>query len=330
MIAQATRSTGGVLDVEFPAEPKFDYLPEVTKDQGPYAFLTIQEGCDKFCHFCCVPYTRGAEFSRPVADIEQEAKQLVTKGSKEIILLGQNVNAYHGQGTSESDEWGLGKLMTHLSIIDGLRRLRYSTSHPHDVDDELISAHRDIPQVMPYVHLPVQSGSDQILKAMNRKHTADDYRRIIEKFKNARSDIAFSSDFIVGYPGETDADFEDTVKLVKDIKFALAYSFKYSPRPGTPAAALESQVPEALKAERLEYLQGILRQQQLEFNQGLVGTEQEVLLTQTGRLEGQLVGHSVYQQLVHIKAPTSLLGKIVKVKITAAGLKSLAGTHVSY
>ncbi len=329
MIAQATRATGGVLDVEFPVEPKFDYLPEASKSPGVSTFLTIQEGCDKFCHFCCVPYTRGAEYSRPVAEIEQEAKELITNGAQEIILLGQNVNAYHGQGVDGSDEWGLGKLMRHLATLKGLERIRYTTSHPRDVDDELIAAHRDVPQVMPYIHLPVQSGSDKILKAMNRKHTVDEYRRIIDKFQTARPDMGFSSDFIVGYPGETEADFNDTLQLVKDIQFAQAYSFKYSPRPGTPGAALEYQVPETVKAERLQRLQEVLRTQQTKFNQKLMGTNQDILLEKPGRHEGQLIGHSIYQQAVYLKAPKNLLGEIIKVKITAAGLNSLAGVYAS-
>ncbi len=335
MIAQATRASDptdgpgqGVLDVEFSAEPKFDHLPARSQSTDISAFLTIQEGCDKFCHFCCVPYTRGAEYSRPVTDIENEAKQLIARGAKEITLLGQNVNAYHGLGVDGSDEWGLGKLMRRLASIEGLKRIRYTTSHPRDVDNELIAAHREIPQVMPYIHLPVQSGSDRILKAMNRKHTANDYLRIIDQFRTARPDIAFSSDFIVGYPGETDQDFADTMKLVEQVTFVQAYSFKYSRRPGTTAAALEDQIPEEIKLDRLTQLQTLLRQQQLDFNKSQIGSVQTVLLGKIGRQDEQLVGHSAYQQTVHVKAPQDLLGQMVDVSVTTVTMKSLTGTIV--
>lgn len=334
MIAKAMRKLDekgrGVLNVDFPAQPKFDSLPKTTATQNVSAFLTIQEGCDKFCRFCCVPYTRGAEFSRSVDEIHQEALHLVSKGAKEITLLGQNVNAYHGASPEQaSDEWGLGRLMRHLSSIEGLHRLRYMTSHPRDVDQELIMAHGEDPKVMPYIHLPVQSGSDAILKAMNRRHTGDEYRRIIERFRDACADIAFSSDFIVGYPGETDTDFEDTMKLVAEIQFAQAYSFKYSPRPGTPAAALDDQIPEAVKSERLELLQDLLRQQQNAFNNGLEGTIQSILVEKKGREAGQLVGRTPYLQVVHIQAPESMVGQIIDVKITQAGTNTLHGEVIS-
>ncbi len=332
MIAQATRASDGsgrgVLDVEFPVEPKFDSLPAVTTPSGPSVFLTIQEGCDKFCHFCCVPYTRGAEFSRPVKDIETEARQLVAKGAKEITLLGQNVNAYHGQGIDSESEWGLGRLLGYLAKVEGLERLRYTTSHPRDVDEELIAAHRDEAKVMPFIHLPVQSGSDQILKAMNRKHTVQEYVDIIERFRKTRPEIAFSSDFIVGYPGENDQDFEDTLKLIESVNFAQAYSFKYSRRPGTPAAALDYQVPEDVKSERLKRLQQLVQQQQLTFNRSLIGTQQAILIEKPGRQDGQWIGRSPYMQSVHFHGGADLQGQFVDVNIIAAGQNSLAGDLV--
>ena len=332
MIAQATRAKDdregpgrGILDVDFPLQPKFDSLPEIRSVEGASAFLTIQEGCDKFCHFCCVPYTRGAEFSRPVKDILCEAEQLIAKGAKEITLLGQNVNAYHGESKDGAGEWGLGRLLFKLAELKGLERIRYMTSHPRDVDDELIAAHRDLEKVMPFLHLPVQSGSDHVLKAMNRKHTADTYRQIIDKFRKARPDIAFSSDFIVGYPGENDRDFEDTLQLVRDVFYAQCYSFKYSPRQGTPAAALETQVPEEIKEERLQRLQELLRQQQLEFNQGCVGKRMPVLFEKAGRKAGQIIGKNAYLQSVHTYGNDRLIGQILDVDITSAGQNSLAG-----
>lgn len=334
MVAEATRKveleTGegrGVLNLDFPEEAKFDHLP-APSGQGASAYLSIQEGCDKFCHFCCVPYTRGAEYSRPVFDIVQEARQLVDKGAKDITLLGQNVNAYHGEGKAGS-AWGLGRLMGELAQIKGLERLRYTTSHPQDMDQELIEAHRDIPEVMPYLHLPVQSGSDRILKAMNRKHTADHYRHIIEELRKARPDIALTSDFIVGYPGETDEDFEETLQLVKDIDYAMAYSFIYSKRAGTPAATLPNQVPADVSSQRLVKLQNVLQQQQLAFNQKSVGKIVPVLFEDQGKLEGQLLGRSPYLQRVHAHGAERLLGEIVDVKIHSAGLNSLIGDIVT-
>lgn len=330
MIAQATRaldtSTGpgrGVLDVDFPVEPKFDFLPENRSVEGGSAFLTIQEGCDKFCHFCCVPYTRGAEFSRPVRDIVLEAQQLLDKGVKEITLLGQNVNAYHGEGADGKD-WGLGRLMTQLAELPGLQRLRYTTSHPRDVDEELIAAHRDLPMVMPYIHLPVQSGSDHMLKNMNRKHTADEYRDIIRRFREAQAGAEFSSDFIVGYPGESEKDFEDTMQLVRDVFYAQCFSFKYSPRHGTPAAALDYQVPEEVKEERLQRLQALLNEQQMQFNQSCVGKRMPILLEKEGRKPGQVIGKSAYLQSVHVMSDAAI-GEIIDVEITSAGQYGLEG-----
>ncbi len=256
MVAKASRAGQRVLDTDFPLEPKFDHLPAPSV-QGPAAFLSVQEGCDKFCTFCVVPYTRGAEYSRPVAAVSAEARSLVEKGVREITLLGQNVNGYHGAGP-DGRGWGLGRLIRNLAEIAGLERIRYTTSHPRDMDDDLIMAHRDIPQLMPFLHLPVQSGSDRILAQMNRQHTADDYRRLIGKLRAAQPDMALSSDFIVGFPGESDADFAQTLQLVEDVGFAQAYSFKYSPRPGTPAAMMGEQISEALKEERLTRLQGVI------------------------------------------------------------------------
>jgi tRNA-2-methylthio-N6-dimethylallyladenosine synthase len=331
MIAQATRAIDqkqgpgrGILDVDFPIEPKFDFLPEIGVVEGGSGFLTIQEGCDKFCHFCCVPYTRGAEFSRPIKDIIIEAEQLLAKGVKDITLLGQNVNAYHGEGP-DGTEWGLGRLLYHMADMPGLKRLRYTTSHPRDVDDELIAAHRDLPVVMPYIHLPVQSGSDHILKAMNRRHTSDEYREIIRRFREVCPDAAFSSDFIVGYPGESEKDFEDTMQLVRDVFYAQCFSFKYSPRHGTPAAALELQVPEEVKTERLERLQSLLKDQQLVFNESCVGKRMSILLEKPGRKAGQVIGKSAYLQSVHVEADASLIGQIIDVEITSSGQYGLEG-----
>ncbi len=314
----------GLVDTDFPAESKFDALPEEAASQGAAAFLTIQEGCDKFCTFCVVPYTRGAEFSRPVSSLLDEAKKMVATGAAEITLLGQNVNAFHGEGP-DGKTWGLGRLLRALAEIDGLARLRYTTSHPRDMDDELIEAHRDLGVLMPFLHLPVQSGSDRILDAMNRRHTAEDYLRIIDRLRGVRPDIALSSDFIVGFPGERDQDFADTLKLVTEVGYAQAYSFKYSPRPGTPAAAVEDQVDETVKAERLAMLQQLLNAQQLAFNQGSVGRVVPLLLERKGKFPGQLVGRSPHMQSVHVQAPDRLLGKIVQVEIEGAHANSLSG-----
>ena len=325
MVAQAARAGGAVIETDFPAEDKFDFLPEQSAPQGVTAFLTIQEGCDKFCSFCVVPYTRGAEQSRSAATILAEARRLIAQGSREITLLGQNVNAWHGE-----PGWGLGRLLRAMADLPGLARLRYATSHPRDMDDDLIEAHRDLPMLMPFLHLPVQSGSDRILTAMNRKHTADDYRRLADRLRTARPDLALSSDFIVGHPGETEADFEATMSLVRDVGFAQAYSFKYSKRPGTPAAGAPSQVPEAEKDRRLQALQSLLRDQQQRFNAACVGTGDvgNVLFTGPGRHPGQVVGRSSYLQPIHVLGSSSLIGDEVPVRIQAAHSNSLSGTLV--
>jgi tRNA-2-methylthio-N6-dimethylallyladenosine synthase len=325
MIARVTRETGGVLNTEFPTEPKFDSLPD-QKNSGVSAFLSIQEGCDKFCTFCVVPYTRGAEYSRSVKAIIAEAERLVEGGARELTLLGQNVNAFHGRDEN-NEVWGLGRLFYRLADIPNLKRLRYMTSHPRDMDDVLIAAHRDLPQLMPFLHLPVQSGSDAILEAMNRKHTGDDYRRILEKLRAVRPDIALSSDFIIGFPGESDADFNATMQLVRDIGFAQAYSFKYSRRPGTPAAAMTNQIPEDVKDARLQELQTLLREQQIAFNQSLVGQTLPVLFDDDGRHEGQVHGRSPFMQSTYIDASAAIRARItgqeLMVKITSARQNSL-------
>lgn len=327
MVARIARAGGSVIDTDFPVESKFDLLPEEAAPQNEgnlTAFLTIQEGCDKFCSFCVVPYTRGAETSRPVDSILAEAERLVASGVKEITLLGQNVNAYHGDwknGTASLPE--LAALLHEK--IPALKRLRYITSHPRDMEQSLIDAHRDNPIFMPYLHLPIQSGSDKVLKAMNRGHTADEYREIIRRLREARPDIALTSDFIVGHPGETDEDFEATMQLVRDVRFASAYSFKYSQRPGTPAAGQPFQVAEDVKEKRLAALQALLREQQDAFNASLVGTVQDILVTGIGRKPGQLNGRSPYLQPVHFDGDPSLIGQIVKVHITAPFTNSLGG-----
>ena len=327
MVARATRSGARqVLDTEFPAVPKFDRLPEEAAPQGVSAFLTVQEGCDKFCSFCVVPYTRGAEYSRDADAVLAEARRLVAGGAAEITLLGQNVNAYHGLGP-DGRPWGLGRLIRELARIDGLERLRYTTSHPRDMDDELIAAHGDVPKLMPHLHLPVQSGSDRVLAAMNRRHGAADYRRLVARLRAARPDIALSSDFIVGFPGESERDFEDTLELVREVRFAGAYSFRYSPRPGTPAAAAE-QVDETVKSARLARLQALLREQQQAFNRAAVGHVVPVLFEAPGRSAGQLTGRSPWMQAVHASAPTDLVGRLAPVRVTRALANSLAGELV--
>jgi tRNA-2-methylthio-N6-dimethylallyladenosine synthase len=328
LVAKAARSNGVVLDTDFPAEAKFDFLPEPQTARGVSAFLSIQEGCDKFCTFCVVPYTRGAEYSRPAASILAEARRLVDLGAREITLLGQNVNAYHGAGPDGGD-WGLGRLIRAVAAIPGLARIRYTTSHPRDVDDELIAAHREVDALMPFLHLPVQSGSDRVLEAMNRRHGADDYRRIVERLRTARPDLALSSDFITGFPGESDEDFDATMKLVRDIGFAQSFSFKYSARPGTPAATMKRQVPEDVKAARLGALQDLLQKQQRAFNGAMLGRELPVLFEKPGRHPGQLVGRSPYLQAVHAAAPEALLGSIAPVRIAALSANSLAGEVAS-
>ncbi|MGB1025552.1 MAG: MiaB/RimO family radical SAM methylthiotransferase, partial [Rhodospirillaceae bacterium] len=320
--AQVTEKGGRLIDTDFPVETKFEALPR-PEGEGPTAFLSIQEGCDKFCTFCVVPYTRGAEYSRPVADIVAEAKGLVARGVREVTLLGQNVNAYHGL-TVGGAEAGLGDLLQDLAGIEGLERLRYTTSHPRDVDAALIAAHRDIPQVVPFLHLPVQSGSDRILAAMNRGHDAASYRAILADFRAARPEMMFSSDFIVGFPGETEEDFQDTLRLAEEVGFIQAYSFKYSPRPGTPAAGLEDQVAEDVKADRLARLQKALTEAQTAFNRSLVGAEMTVLFDRPGRHPGQLVGRSPFMQPVHVTAPPEAIGSLHRVRVVQAMPNSLA------
>jgi tRNA-2-methylthio-N6-dimethylallyladenosine synthase len=332
MVARAARAGNKapgarVIETDFPPEDKFDHLPDSATPQGVTAFLTIQEGCDKFCSFCVVPYTRGAEQSRSATTILREARHLVSQGAREITLLGQNVNAWHGEAPDGSI-WRLGRLLREVSDIENLLRLRYATSHPRDMDDDLIAAHRELPTLMPFLHLPVQSGSDRILTAMNRKHTADDYRRTAAKLRDARPDVALSSDFIVGHPGETEADFEATMTMVRDINFAMAYSFKYSPRPGTPAAGAPARVAEADKDRRLQALQALLRQQQQKFNAGCVGLDLPVLFTGQGRHPGQIMGRSPFLQPVHLTGGVDLVGTESMVRIVADHSNSLAGTLV--
>ena len=324
MVAMVGQTAKAVVDTDFPAERKFDRLPETADAGAAAAFLTVQEGCDKFCTFCVVPYTRGAEYSRPAAAILAEARRLAVAGVCEITLLGQNVNCYHGT-SPDGAEWRLGRLIRELSEIEGVARIRYTTSYPADMDEELIATHRDVPQLMPFLHLPVQSGSDKILTAMNRRHKVDDYRRLADQLRAARPDLALSSDFIVGFPGETDDDFKATVQLIKDVGFVQAYSFKFSPRPGTPAAALEARIAEDVKAERLASLQELLKGQQQAFNEDCIGQILPVLLERRGRHSGQMVGRSPYMQPVHVTAPRSLFGIIANLRIEAGSANSLAG-----
>ncbi|WP_109121031.1 tRNA (N6-isopentenyl adenosine(37)-C2)-methylthiotransferase MiaB [Azospirillum sp. TSO22-1] len=325
MVAKAHRAAGAVLNTDFPAESKFDHLPEDSGGQGVSAFLAVQEGCDKFCTFCVVPYTRGAEFSRPAFQVLAEAKRMIANGTREINLLGQNVNAYHGEA-ADGSTWSLARLIRELAEIDGLARIRYTTSHPRDLQDDLIRAHAEVPQLMPYLHLPVQAGSDRILAAMNRKHTADHYRAIVDKLRTANPDLALSGDFIVGFPGESDADFAETLRLVNDVTYAQAYSFKYSPRPGTPASTEARQVPEEVKSERLAALQQLLDAQQAAFNAGFVGRTVPVLFDRPGKRPGQLMGRSPHMQSVYVQASERLVGTIADVRIEAAYANSLAGT----
>jgi len=322
MVTRAIRDGGGVVELDFPAVQKFDFLPEVTSSQGVSAFLSVQEGCDKFCSFCVVPYTRGAEYSRPASSIEHEARKLVDGGALEITLLGQNVNAYHGDGAGRTAS--LAGLISQLAKISGLERIRYTTSHPRDMSADLIALHGSEPKLMPFLHLPVQSGSDTVLKRMNRKHGRDFYLSIIASLRKTRPDIAFSSDFIVGFPGETEKDFEDTINLVEQVGYASAYSFKYSPRPGTPAAS-DEQLPESVKDERLQRLQALILKQQLAFNQSAVGTNTTVLLDRQGKYDGQLVGKNPAMQSVHVMGAENYRGKLVEVRVTEAYLNSVAG-----
>jgi tRNA-2-methylthio-N6-dimethylallyladenosine synthase len=327
LLARKQAGERSVVETEFPAEDKFEGLDaSAAPKRGVAAFLTVQEGCDKFCTFCVVPYTRGAEFSRPVTQVLGEARKMAAQGVKEFTLLGQNVNAYHGLD-AEGRAAGLARLVAELSRIKGIERLRYTTSHPRDMTDDLIAAHAENPKLMPYLHLPVQSGSDRVLKAMNRGHDAESYLRLIEKVRAARPDIALSGDFIVGFPGETDADFRATLEIVRQVGYASAYSFKYSPRPGTPAAEHETQISEAEKSARLYELQALIHAQQTAFNASLVGRTVPVLLEKPGRDPGQLVGRSPYLQSVHLQAGKDLIGTIVDTHITGVGTNSLSGHY---
>jgi tRNA-2-methylthio-N6-dimethylallyladenosine synthase len=324
MIARLARQGGHALQTDFPAVAKFDSLPEPESGAAPSSFLTVQEGCDKFCTFCVVPYTRGAEYSRPVAEILREAAILCGKGAREIVLLGQNVNAYRGQGP-DGEIWSLARLIAALADIDGIARLRYTTSHPRDMREDLIRAHRNIEKLMPYLHLPVQSGSDKVLGAMNRRHGREDYLRLIERIRTARPDIAISGDFIVGFPGETDHDFRDTLALVREVRYAQAFSFKYSARPGTPAAAARKQIPDAMKDARLQELQALLSEQQDMFNAACEGRVLPVLFEKPGRKKGQALGRTPYLQPVHADGAERLIGRIAEVRIEAALPNSLKG-----
>ena len=328
LLARANGLGTSVVDTEFPAQSKFDQLPARTPGRMPAAFLTVQEGCDKFCTFCVVPYTRGAEFSRPVAKLVDEAQKLADGGVRELTLLGQNVNAYHGEAPDGSN-WGLALLIARLSLIEGIARIRYMTSHPRDMDDALIAEHARNEKLMPFLHLPFQSGSDRILAAMNRKHTVAEYEALIARIRAARPEIALSTDIIAGFPGETDADFEATLALVVRIGFAQAYSFKFSPRPGTPAASHAGQIDDAVMTERLARLQALLSAQQKAFNTGCVGATLPVLFEKAGRKPGQLIGRSPYLQAVHAEAPPSRIGQIAKVAVSSASLSSLGGVIVA-
>lgn len=322
------RVRGGekIVETEYAIEDKFEHLPQPKRAElarrGVTAFLTVQEGCDKFCTFCVVPYTRGSEVSRPVAQIVAEAERLAEAGVREVTLLGQNVNAWHGVGEN-GEEWGLGRLLFRLAEIPGLARLRYTTSHPRDMDDELIAAHRDLPALMPYLHLPVQSGSDRILKAMNRRHTARDYLALIERIRAARPDIAMSGDFIVGFPGETDEDFEATLKLVREVGYASAFTFKYSPRPGTPGAEMEGHLSETVKDERLQRLQALINDQQQNFIASVVGRTVSTLIEKPGRRPGQILGRSPWLNPVIVDDKAGGIGDIIDVRITKTGPNSL-------
>ena len=317
LIARSARASGERLAADFEPQAKFDSLPEERAVDGYSAFLTVQEGCDKFCTFCVVPYTRGAEYSRPPEAIEAEARGLAAKGVREVTLLGQNVNAYQG---------GLAPLIRRLARIEGLARIRYTTSHPRDLDDDLIAAHAEVEALMPYLHLPVQSGSDRILKAMNRGHSAEHYLRLVERVRASRPDIALSGDFIVGFPGETETDFEATLALVREARYASAFSFAYSRRPGTPASAMPGQVDAEVRTERLHRLQALLEEQQRDFNAGFAGRTVKVLFERPGRHSGQILGRSPWLQAVHAEGPQQMIGQVVPVKITGVARMSLAAS----
>ena len=328
LISRVGRDRRQIVETGFPEEDKFGRLPERSVPKAVTAFLTVQEGCDKFCTFCVVPYTRGAEFSRPVADVEAEARRLADHGVREITLLGQNVNAYHGRGP-DGRPWSLARLIGRLASIDGIARIRYTTSHPRDMSDDLIAAHGEQKKLMPYLHLPFQAGADRVLAAMNRKHTAGDYLALVARIRAARPDLALSTDIIVGFPGETEAEFEATLEVVERVGFAQAYSFKYSPRPGTPGATMAAQVPDAIKIERLHRLQDLLDRQQTAFNSSCVGKVIPVLFERQGRRAGQLVGRTPYLQAVHAKANSSLRGRVVQVAIERADANSLSGAVIA-
>ncbi|RYE08569.1 MAG: tRNA (N6-isopentenyl adenosine(37)-C2)-methylthiotransferase MiaB [Hyphomicrobiales bacterium] len=332
LIARAERGEM-VLETEFPEEDKFAHLPaakkEVIRARGLTAFLTVQEGCDKFCSFCVVPYTRGAETSRPLEQVLAEARTLVDAGVRELTLLGQNVNAWHGLD-ARGRSVGLGELCARLAEIEGLARIRYTTSHPSDMSDELIEAHRDNDKLMPYLHLPVQSGSDRILKSMNRRHTRADYLTLIDRIKSARPDMAMSGDFIVGFPGETDADFEQTLQIVREVGYASAYTFKYSTRPGTPGATMDGQIEEAIKTERLAALNQLITTQMRDFGRSVVGRTLDVLIEKPGRMPGQIGGRSPYLQAVHMAGSEALIGSVQPVLIVAAGNNSIEGKIVTH
>jgi tRNA-2-methylthio-N6-dimethylallyladenosine synthase len=330
MIARAARENGEVMETAFEAEEKFDALGQTREADGYTAFVTVQEGCDKFCTFCVVPYTRGAEISRSVDAITAEVRNLASQGVREVTLLGQNVNAWHGAAPagSSAEEWGLGQLCRHLARIDGIERIRFTTSHPRDMDDELIAAFGEEEKLMPYLHLPVQSGSDRILKAMNRGHTAEDYLRQIEAVRAARPDIAISGDMIVGFPGEDETAFEETMALVREVNYSSCFSFKYSRRPGTPGATMPKQVAEDVKSERLSRLQGLLAAQQQAFNRTLVGRTVPVLVEKPGREAGQLVGRSPYLQSVFMTGPERLRGHIIPARIVEVMPNSLRGVLI--
>ena len=314
-----------IIDTDFPIENKFDELKKIRTNKNPVAFLSIQEGCDKFCSFCVVPYTRGAEYSRPVLDIISEAKNLIQQGAKEICLLGQNVNAYHGDYRGRT--LSLDELIKEVANLSGITRIRYMTSHPVDMTEGLIDAHGKVDKLMPYIHLPVQSGDNNVLKSMNRKYSAENYMKIIDKLKNVREDMAFSSDFIVGFPGETKQAFNNTLKLVHDVNYCQAYSFKYSRRPGTPGSILQGQVSEEIKTERLAELQGILNEQQLNFNRKFIGQKFDILLERKGKKDDQLIGKSPYMQAVHVIAKEHKIGDIIKTHILDADKNSLEGNY---
>src|SRR3954466_9929947 len=330
LVAQA-KANGRALEIEFPVEDKFGFLPppspQAIRARGISSFVTVQEGCDKFCTFCVVPYTRGAEMSRPVAKIVAEGERLATAGVRDVTLIGQNVNAYHGEGP-DGRPWTLGRLLARLAELPRIARLRYTTSHPCDMDASLIAANSDLPSLMPYLHLPVQSGSDRILAAMNRRHTRADYLDAIARMRDARSDFAFSSDFIVGFPGESEDDFRATLSLVDEVHYASAFSFKYSARPGTPAAEMDDQIPDDVKTERLYRLQAAIDRHQAEFNAECIGRSFEILFDKPGRYPGQIVGRSPYLQPVQVMAPPTMIGDVAAVKITQRSTNSLFGALV--